>query len=188
MKNVCYAILFVGLMIGASCVDAVSPVVKLFKEHLEREISLEGFKKVYKGQDSLSYDDFRKRYPFLYVNYIDEECASCVVKIREWYKNSQSLPVYDKLAYVFVFRGEDYQKFLKHRVGKCPVTPFYFLCSKDFTYVINNKNIDRQIIDGGFLLDEKNRIKVIGSPLKSVPLMDLIGKKIYEEDDKEAIR
>ena len=43
MKNVCYAILFVGLMIGASCVDAVSPVVKLFKEHLEREISLEGF-------------------------------------------------------------------------------------------------------------------------------------------------
>jgi hypothetical protein len=90
------------------------------------------------------------------------------------------LLLYDKLAYVFVFRGEDYRKFLKYRVGKHPAAPFFYLSSEEFTYIINNPDIDRQVIDGGFLLDEKNRIKVIGSPLEFPSLRKLIEKKLYE--------
>lgn len=82
-----------------SCKDQVSPVVKLFKEHMGKEINLYGFKEVYSEQDTLLYDSFRRKYPFLYVSYIDEDCGSCVFKIREWYKYSKSLPMYDNLAY-----------------------------------------------------------------------------------------
>jgi hypothetical protein len=46
--------------------------------------------------------------------------------------------------------------------------------------IINNPEIDRQIIDAGFLLNENNRIKVIGSPLESQSLRKLIEKKLYE--------
>jgi hypothetical protein len=181
MKEIVRFIIFVvGLTMGCSCKDNASPVVKLFKAHMEKEISLEGFKEVYSEQDTLLYGDFRKRHPFLFVSYIDEECGSCVVKIREWYKRSESLLLYDKLAYVFVFRGEDYRKFLKYRVGKHPAAPFFYLSSEEFTYIINNPDIDRQVIDGGFLLDEKNRIKVIGSPLEFPSLRKLIEKKLYE--------
>ena len=94
-----FIILSIGLAMGCSCKDNASPVVKLFKAHLGKEICLEGFKEVYSEKDTLSYSDFRKRYPFLHVNYIDEECGSCLVKIREWYKRSESLSMYDKLAY-----------------------------------------------------------------------------------------
>lgn len=90
-----FIILCIGLAMGCSCKDNASPVVKLFKAHLEKEICLEGFEEVYSEQDTLSYGDFRKHHPFLYVNYIDEECGSCLVKIREWYKRSESLPMYD---------------------------------------------------------------------------------------------
>lgn len=181
MKSIIrFIILGIGLAIGCSCKDTTSPVVKLFREHIGKEINLKGFEEVYSEQDTLSYSDFCKRYPFLFVSYIDEECGSCVFKIREWYKHSESLPMYDKLAYVFVFRGKDYRKFLKYRVGKHPIAPFFYLSSEDFTYIINNQEIDRQIIDAGFLLDENKCIKVIGSPLESQSLRRLLEKKLYE--------
>lgn len=181
MKSIIhFIILGIGLLIGCSCTDTTSPIVKLFRAHIGKEIKLEGFEEVYGEQDTLSYGSFRRKYPFLYVSYIDEECGSCVFKIREWYKYSESLPMYDKLAYVFVFRGNDYRKFLKYRVGKHPKTPFFYLSSEEFTYIINNPEIDRQIIDAGFLLNENNRIKVIGSPLESQSLRKLIEKKLYE--------
>ena len=169
MKLVVLFLMFLLGWVMVGCKGNSSPVAKLFREHLEKEICLEGFKEVYSEQ-----------YPGLYVSYIDEECGSCVFKIREWYKYSETLPMYDKLAYVFVFRGEDYRKFLKYRIGKHPSVPFYYLSSEEFTYIINNPEIDRQIIDGGFLLDYKNRIKVIGSPLKSQSLRKLIEKRLYE--------
>ena len=180
MKLVVLFLMFLLGWVMVGCKGNSSPVARLFTAHLEKEICLDGFKQVYSEQDTLAYSDFRQRYPFLYVSYIDEECGSCVFKIREWYKYSETLPMYDRLAYVFVFRGEDYGTFLKYRVGKHPSAPFYYLSSEEFTYVINNPEIDRQIIDGGFLLDNKNRIKVIGSPLKSQSLRKLIEKRLYE--------
>ena len=70
MKEIVRFIIFVvGLTMGCSCKDNASPVVKLFKAHMEKEISLEGFKEVYSEQDTLSYGDFRKRHPFLFVSY-----------------------------------------------------------------------------------------------------------------------
>ena len=81
MKGIVRFVIFVlGLTMGCSCKDNASPVVKLFKAHMEKEVSLEGFKEVYNEQDTLSYSDFRKHHPFLYVSYIDEECGSCVLK------------------------------------------------------------------------------------------------------------
>ena len=65
-------------------------------------------------------------------------------------------------------------------MGKHPKAPFFYLSSEDFTYIINNPEIDRQIIDAGFLLDENKCIKVIGSPLESQSLRRLLEKKLYE--------
>ena len=173
-------VLGLGLVIGCSCNNNTSPIVKLFQEHMEKEVYFKGFEEVYSEHDTLSYRDFRQKFPYIYVSYIDEECGSCVFKMREWYKLFGSLPMYNGLAYVFVFRGKDYRTFLKYRVGKHLEVPFYYLSSEEFTYIINNTEIDRQVINGGFLLDAKNRIKVIGSPLEYSSLRELIGKKLYE--------
>ena len=44
MKSIIrFIILVIGLAIGCSCKDTTSPVVKLFREHLGKEIKLDGF-------------------------------------------------------------------------------------------------------------------------------------------------
>lgn len=177
----CLVVMVISLLIFCCCMDNASPIVKLFRNHMGKEISLEGFPIVLSESDTVAYRDFRKKYPYVYINYIDEECGSCVFKIREWYKYYNSLPMYENLAYVFVFRGKDYRKFLKNRIGKYSEAPFYFFSSEDFIYITNNSEIDRQIIDGGFLLDSRNHIRVIGSPLESHPLRKMIEKVLTKE-------
>ena len=61
MKSIIrFIILGIGLAIGCSCKDTTSPVVKLFREHIGKEINLKGFEEVYSEQDTLSYSDFLK--------------------------------------------------------------------------------------------------------------------------------
>lgn len=170
-----YIKLFLLFVFVVSCKD-VPPVVKLFKAHLNKKVELSGFDRVYSQGRTYMYDQFREQYPFLIVNYIDEECSTCKVKLREWYKKCNQLPQYNNLAYVFVFRGKDYENFVKYTVGEKADYPFFILSSEEFTYVANNPKIDRQIIDGGFLLDSKDCIKAIGSPLMSANMIKLIDK------------
>ena len=61
MKSIIrFIILGIGLAIGCSCKNSTSPVVKLFREHIGKEINLKGFEEVYGEQDTLSYSDFCK--------------------------------------------------------------------------------------------------------------------------------
>lgn len=56
MKSIIhFIILGIGLAIGCSCTDTTSPIVKLFRAHIGKEIKLEGFEEVYGEQDTLSF-------------------------------------------------------------------------------------------------------------------------------------
>lgn len=156
----------------------VSPIVKLFKEHLNEKISLDGYSHVF-SEDSISdYSVFRDKYPYLIISYIDEDCSVCKFKLKEWYKYADMLPKNEQLAYVFIYRGENLMNYLKSVLGKRGLHPFYYLYSEEFTYIANNPHIDRQIIDNGFLIDKENQIRVIGSPLTSSGVKELINKAI----------
>lgn len=172
------------LLVIICCCRDVPPIVKLFKEHLNKKVVLAGFDNVYCQDKTYTYNQFRKQFPFVIVNYIDEECTTCKVKLREWYENCDKLPKHDNLAYVFVFRGKDYKKFMKHTLGEISDYPFFILASNEFTYVANNSLIDRQIIDGGYLLDKNDRIKAIGSPLLSQSMLELIEKMVNDKPIK----
>lgn len=157
----------------------VSPVVKLFKEHLNETISLDGYSHVHSDDSISDYSVFREKYPYLIINYIDEDCSVCKFKLKEWYKYADMLPKNEQLAYVFIYRGENLVNYLKSILGKeRELHPFYYLYSDEFTYIVNNPHIDRQIIDSGFLIDKENQIKVIGTPLTSSGVKELINKVI----------
>ena len=176
MKNI--SVCFILLLTMGSCVRQ-SPVVKLFKEHIGKTVSLEGYDSVYHGDTAYSYLEFRERYPFITVNYIDENCDICRVKVREWCDNFDKIPLGDNLAHLFVFRGSDYKTFLRYSQGDIEF-PFHIMVSKEFSYAMNNRNIDRQVIDGGFLLDRNNKIKIIGDPFLSEKMTDMYYKIISE--------
>ncbi len=177
-----YVIVIFGCLLSLVCIyfvknNNISPTVKLFKEHLNRKVSLNGYKEVI-GDTIYDYNEFRKKHPFLMINYIDEDCSVCKFKLKEWYKYADSLPHSEQIAYLFIYRGTDINKYLKSVVGEKFLYPFYYLNSEDFTYLTNNPHINREVIDGGYLINKENQILVIGSPISSVGIKKLIMKAI----------
>lgn len=172
---ICFFVSFVCFYLWKN--NDISPTVKLFKEHLNKCISLNGYNEVI-GDTIFDYTEFRRKYPFLMINYIDEECSVCKFKLKEWYKYANSLPKREQIAYLFIYRGTDINKYLKSVLGDKELYPFYYLCSEEFTYIMNNPHIDRQIIDSGYLINNENQILVIGSPISSLGVKELITKAI----------
>ena len=67
MKSIIrFIILVIGLAIGCSCKDTTSPVVKLFREHIGKEINLKGFEEVYSS-----------RIPFHIVIFVKVDYGAC---------------------------------------------------------------------------------------------------------------
>jgi len=151
--------------------------VKLFKDHLGKKVDLSGYDFVYNSKQVYSYAEFRAKYPFVTVNYIDEDCAICKIKVREWCDNAEKIPLHENLAHLFVFRGKNFETFLRYSQGKTEF-PFFVMSSEEFTYANNNGSIDRQIIDAGFLIDRDNRIKIIGDPFVSEKMKDLYNRVV----------
>lgn len=183
MKKIGIILLCKIFVILVGCKE-LPPIVQLFKEHLNKEVNLKGYDNVHCLDKTYSYTQFRKQYPYIIVNYVDEECSTCKFKLKQWYKNSDKLLQIDGLGYVFIFRGKNYQNFIKYTIGKNSDYPFFFLSSEEFTYIINNPRIDRQIIDAGFLLDSNNRIQIIGSPLDSPKLGKMINKIVKQKNNE----
>lgn len=166
----CLILLF--LTVFATGCKQNSPGIQLIKDHLNKKINLSGYDFVYSGGRVYSYAEFRKLYPFVTVNYVDEDCAVCKVKIREWCDNFEKVPVNENLAHLFVFRGKHHETFIRYSQGDTAF-PYFIMPSEEFTYVQNNSKIDRQIIDAGFLLDKNDRIQLIGDPFISEKMTDL---------------
>ncbi len=169
----CFLHLFLLLFIlSTGCIRRQSPVVKLFAQHIGKTVSLEGYDSVYQKNIAYSFREFRERYPFITVNYVDEDCGVCKVKVREWCDNLDKIPQDENLAHLFVFRGKNHESFLRYSQGDNEF-PFFIMPSEEFSYALNNSEIDRQIIDAGFLLDGNNRIRVIGDPFVSKKMSDM---------------
>ena len=171
-------LIFLFWVVGAGCNQQPS-AVQLFKDHMNRKIDLSGYDFVYGNGRSYSYAEFRINYPFVTVNYIDEDCIACKVKLREWCDNAHKVPTNENLAHLFVFRGRNHQTFIKYSQGEIEF-PFYIMPREEFTFVNNNKKINRQIIDAGFLLNKKDRIQIIGDPFISDKLTNLYYSVVKE--------
>jgi hypothetical protein len=167
-------------MVATGCRQEPS-VVKLFKDHLGKKVDISGYDVVYGNGRVYTYAEFRAIYPFVTVNYIDEDCGLCKVKVREWCDNVRKVPVHDNLAHLFIFRGKDYETFIRYSQGETEF-PYFIMPSEKFTYVDNNRKIDRQIIDAGFLLDKDDKIQIIGDPFLSQKMINLYKEKITKSD------
>jgi hypothetical protein len=152
------------------------PIDKLFNKHLVKEVILSGYDSVYVAGQAIAYERFREMYPFLTINYVDENCSACKVKIIDWCNNINKIPESKNLAHLFIYRGNDHGKYLSFSCEGA--FPFFVMPSKDFTYIHNNPKIDRQIIDAGFLIDKNNKIKVIGDPFLSENMRYLVAKMV----------
>jgi hypothetical protein len=137
---------------------------KFIKDNLKKKVKIDANTVIYK-HNTYDYDEFRKKYPYITLNYIQEGCDVCYAKAYEWNKKKRLIPQDIHHACLFVFKGNDFNAFIKRAIGNDEF-PFFIIID-NFNFLVKNKHIPREIIDNSVLIDSKNRIRVIGEPFNS---------------------
>jgi len=85
-----------------------------------------------------------------------------------------SLNVVEIHTVLFIIQGYSYDAFLK-RVNEIKEVEdhFYSIMDKDLTYLLSNNDIPRWIVDVSVLIDQDNRIKMIGEPWATNEMKEL---------------
>jgi hypothetical protein len=122
----------------------------------------------------MSYTEFRKLYKYISVVYLEDGCSPCYPKYIEWNKEMDSLNVVEIHTVLFIIQGYSYDAFLK-RVNEIKEVEdhFYSIMDKDLTYLLSNNDIPRWIVDVSVLIDQDNRIKMIGEPWATNEMTEL---------------
>jgi len=85
-----------------------------------------------------------------------------------------SLNVVEIHTVLFIIQAYSYDDFLK-RVNEIKEVEdhFYSIMDKDLTYLLSNNDIPRWIVDVSVLIDQDNRIKMIGEPWATNEMTEL---------------
>ncbi len=69
----------------------LSPTEKDLKKNLNKTLKLDMFEAVQQGDTFLSFEEFRKRYKYMSVVYLQDGCRPCYPKFIEWHGKIDSI-------------------------------------------------------------------------------------------------
>lgn len=149
-------------------------VTRDLKSNLNKTITLEMFDSVRFGDKLLSYEEFRQRYNYISVVYLEDGCQPCYPKFIEWQNRMDSLNKRNDYTVLFIIQGFRYNNFIK-RVNEISVFSdhYYTIMDDDLNFLLNNNDIPRWIIDGSVLISPDNKIKMIGEPWATHEMTEL---------------
>ena len=165
-------ILLLTLIIISSCTDR--SVTRELKRNLNKTVNLEMFDTVRQKNDLMSYSDFRKMYKYLSIVYLEEGCGPCYPKFIEWQNKMDSLNKRYDYTVLFIIHGFRYNEFISkvHEIDSIE-DHYYTIMDKDLKYLLNNNDIPRWIVDGSILIDQENKIKMVGMPWSTKEMTNL---------------
>lgn len=140
-------------------------MAKEISKTLNNQIAFEFFDSISYGKGSLSFSDFRRQYEFISVVFLQEGCAPCYPKFVEWHRKMKSITQPDNYTTLFVINARSYKHFIDGSVGYEHIDErYYHVIDPENRFLQNNSDIPRWIIDRTLLIDQENRIKLIGAP------------------------
>ena len=140
-------------------------MAKEISKTLNNQIAFEFFDSISYGKGSLSFSDFRKQYEFISVVFLQEGCAPCYPKFAEWHRKMESVSHPENYTTLFVINARNYKQFIDGAMGYEQIDDrYYHVIDPENRFLRNNSNIPRWIIDRTLLIDQENRIKLIGAP------------------------
>lgn len=171
--------IFIGV-IGACKEDSIQ---KIIQKNVGKKVSMEGLDSVRFLNSVISYNEFRKKYEYVCIIYIDQDCGVCKTKVLEWkMKRNLLKKLPDNIAYLFLYRGDRPERYFSELSEAYELTEddldfhFFFIQDVNFEFVTHNQKVPQMIIDACILIDKKDRITVIGSPFLNASMMKLYKK------------
>lgn len=167
--------MFILIMV-TSC-TRLSPKEKDLQENLNKTLKLDMFETVQQGNTLMSYNEFRKKFKYISVVYLEDGCKSCYPKFIEWQKKMGSINTRNDCTILFVIQGFSYDQFMSRVTDIEQIKDHYYtVMDMDYKYLHNNKTIPKWIIDSSILINPENKIKMVGAPWLTKEMKELFYK------------
>lgn len=148
----------------ASC-NRQSQTEKQMGNVINKQLNIELYDSITYEQKRISFDDFRKQFRFVSVVFLQEGCAPCYPKFLEWYNKMDSIITPDNYTTLYIINARDYNHFIDGALGYEQIDDrFYHVIDPENRFLRNNSEIPRWIIDRTLMIDQENKIKLIGAP------------------------
>jgi len=169
-------IVYLFLFLGIFCCTGENPRLRFLKDNIGKKLNLHPNSVIIKNV-SYDYEQFRTLYPYLVINYIVEGCDVCYAKTFEWNNKKMVLPKDSLLAYLFVFRGKNFDTFIKRAIGDVEF-PFFVTQDMNNIFMTKNSHIPDEILHNTMFINSEDKICAIGEPINSEKMRGLYLKII----------
>jgi hypothetical protein len=170
-------ILILSVIIIFSC-TRFTREEKMIKNTLGTKIYPGIFDYVQHQDQIIAFTDFRKQYKYIFLVYLQNGCAPCYPKYIEWQTRMKSLVHRDDITVLFIYQGQDFNSFL---IGLKDTDPeydtrddlFFIAIDSEGSFQSENPEISDGILNSSLLIDEENKVRLIGAPFASTQMTDL---------------
>lgn len=174
--------IIISFLICTSCIS-YSDKEKELKNVLGNKIELDQFELILCGNDTISKNEFFKRYEFTSIVYLKDGCVPCYPKFVEWHHWFLNInKLHNNYAVLFIIQGYNYKTFLK-KVNEIEQINFdhFIIMDPNFEFREQNKKIPYWIIERSLLIDNKNKIKLVGFPFYNEDMKNMFHKIILNK-------
>ncbi|TCO04415.1 hypothetical protein [Natronoflexus pectinivorans] len=175
-------IIVVYLFTISSCTQP-SQTEKELREVLNSHLNIEMFESLLHKDSTISYKQFREAHSYLSVIYLQDGCSPCYPKFVEWHQKMEEMEDVPGHTLLFIIQTDEYDTFL-HKVNELDQNidkKYYIIVDPDHKLFISNNQIPSWIMNSSMLIDEENKIKMVGAPWVNEDMKNLFYKTVSSD-------
>jgi len=173
-RNNKYYFIGLSLILVIMACKEVSPRKKELKENIGKTINLNTFRTVQQANKTLYFEEFRKNHKYISIVFLQNNCNPCYPKFIQWQQKMDIINTSDDYTVLFIILGKSYSEFMAKVLDiKFIEDKFYTVMDPEGEFLENNKDIPQWIIDSSVLIDEENKIKMVGEPFATPEMTKL---------------
>ncbi len=182
MKNL--LILGTCLIIQMSC-NQLSFEEKLIMKSLNRTVDLSMFEIAHHSDTIYSFEAFRNEFSFLYLVYLQDGCRPCYQEYVTWQKEMNKLSLTKDFSVLFIINSTSYNSFISELMYYEPdfdlsSERFFIAMDPEQNFIERNSDIDPRVIHRSIMINDANKILLIGKPFASRQMAELFQNSILE--------
>lgn len=155
------------------------------KNNLSKVINIEMFNSdsVLHGNDVIPFTKFRNEHKYLSIIYLEDGCNPCYLKFIEWHKNMMELATRNYAA-LFIINNFNYEEFIS-KVNEYEIIEdrSYIIFDQNQSFLLNNNEIPKWIVNSSILIDSNNQILMIGEPWSTADMLELFNSIISKSSN-----
>jgi len=172
MKTSLFILSIISSLLLTFC-KGLSPKEQVIRDNINKTIHLDMFDSLQCEKTFVLYSKWKKIYKYITIVSLQASCSTCYSKYIEWQTKMDSVNKCDDYTVLFIVRGENFKDFVG-KLSKIDMVKnrYYFVIDPENKFMRYN-NIPEWIIESSILIDDKNRIKLIGEPYANPQMTDL---------------